>query len=273
MMNLKKLEKSRGILLFAFNSDSVDYVEIANYTSKLMDKYLDLPITLVTDTNVQPKFCYHNVIKVITPDGNYRLDKRGNAIKWKNFNRFSAYDLSPYYETLVLDVDYLVLGDSLSKLFDQDFDYRLMHKMQTVEGISNEEMGSTSLPLVWATSFIFKKTQKSKLFFNLVNRIQKNYTYYKILYNMRDSSYRNDHAFAIANIVLNGYHLSQEQSIPWPMMTIKNDIKSLSFQNNFIFLKNYDKAFVLPKQDLHIMDKDFLTSADFKQFVDAACNE
>jgi hypothetical protein len=181
--------------------------------------------------------------------------------------------LSPYDETLLLDTDYLVLDSSLLKLFHQQFDYKLMYQMQTPQGISNEEMGPSSLPLIWATVVLFRKTVRTRLFFDLVKRIQQNYNYFKVLYSMRDSNYRNDHSFSIANIILNGYALDQHTSIPWPMLTIKEDVKSLNIENSLLVIKNYANAIVTAKQDLHIMDKDYLLSEQFINFVDKVCNE
>lgn len=273
MNKSNELEKSKGVVLFAFNSEQVNYVEIADRASRLIHHNLKLPITLITDESSSPKFNYDRIIKTNVRKANYRLDKKNNLIKWNNFDRCEVFDLTPYKTTLLLDTDYLVLDNSLLKLFDQPFDYRLMYKMQTPIGISDEEMGSSSLPLVWATVVLFRKTQKSRLFFNLIKRIQENYSYYKILYNMRDASFRNDHAFSIANIVLNGYALEEKSSIPWPMLTIKEDVKSLLLHNNLLVIRNFEKAIVTAIQDLHIMEKDYLLSDDFLKFVDKVCNE
>lgn len=273
MNKLNELEKSRGVVLFAFNSDSVNYTKIADTASKLIKKYLNLPITLITDNTANPEFEYDRIITVEVKDGNYRLDKKNNLIKWRNFDRCSVYDLSPYDETLLLDTDYLILDNSLLRLFEQPFDYRLQYQMQTPSGISNEEMGPSSLPLIWATVVLFRKTDRSRLFFNLVKRIQQNYNYYKILYNMRDKSYRNDHAFSIANIILNGYSLDQHTSIPWPMLTIKDDVKSLTIKNNLLIIRTHEKALVTAQQDLHIMDKEYLQTDQFRNFVKELCNE
>jgi hypothetical protein len=46
MQNLEKFEKSRGVVVFAFNT-SIDYVAIADQTSKLIKHNLQLPIQLL----------------------------------------------------------------------------------------------------------------------------------------------------------------------------------------------------------------------------------
>ena len=42
-------EKSRGVLLFAFNTSKIDYVKIACRSARLVKHTLDLPVTLVTE--------------------------------------------------------------------------------------------------------------------------------------------------------------------------------------------------------------------------------
>ena len=41
--------KSRGVLLFAFNTDAVDYIHIAEQAARLIHHTLKLPVTLVTE--------------------------------------------------------------------------------------------------------------------------------------------------------------------------------------------------------------------------------
>ena len=272
MMNLKKSEKSKGIVVFAFNSAAVDYVAVADQTSRLTAKHLNLPITLITDRDAQPTFNYDHIIRVDSASGNVRSDLNGKVVEWRNFGRHVAYELSPYDTTILLDGDYLVLDSSLLTLLEQEFDYRLMHNNQNPDGPSYQSMGSLGLPFVWATVVIFRKTPLAKMFFNLVGRVQRNYRYYKTLFN-GTGAYRNDYAFAIANIILSGYHLAQELSIPWTMLTIEQKIKQLKIKNNFIVVRQEGKADVIARQNLHIMDKDYLVSNSFKEFVNECCNE
>lgn len=272
MKNLSESVKSKGVLLFAFNSETVDYIKIADNASKLITKFLKLPVTLITDPDSSPEFQYDKIIRVESKTGNVRLDRQNKIVEWKNYDRFSAYDLSPYDETILIDSDYLVMDDSLLKLLEQPFDYRLQHRMQTPLGINTDEMGPVSLPMIWATVLLFRKSQKSKMFFDFISKIQKNYNYYRVLFGVRETNYRNDYAFSIANIVLNGYSVSSEQSIPWPLMTIEQPISSLEIKNQFLIVRFDTNAHVVPVQNLHIMDKVYLTSEKFEQFVERVCN-
>lgn len=273
MKNSSELEKSKGVLLFAFNSKTTDYISITEQTSRLIRKNLNLPITLVTDTDVEVSGIYDTIIRVDNKGSNFRFTKDNKTTEWRNFDRYRAYELSPYYETLLIDTDYLVLDDSLLKLFEQPFDYRLMYKMQTPKGLNKDEMGPVSLPMVWATVALFRKTERAKLFFGLIGRIQRNYNYYRNLFGIREGSYRNDYAFSIANIIMNGYSLVPEQSIPWPMTTLEDDLTGLSTRNKFIVARFENRAEVIARQNLHIMDKKYLQSDNFKLFVESICNE
>ena len=269
MTNSNESVKSRGVVVFAFNSTNVDYVAIADQTSRLISHNLNLPVTLITDIDADPKFSYDQVIRINSSNGNFRTDLDNQIVEWKNFGRYQAHELSPYYETLLVDTDYLVLDDSLLKLFATDFDYRLMHHNTTPAGASYEEMGEVSLPFIWATVILFRKTERARLFFNLVGRIQRNYTYYRALYNVREVNYRNDYAFAIANNILSGYSLNEDQGIPWSMFTIDQKIERIMLTDNFIQVFHEEKATVIPYQNIHVMDKEYLLSRDFEQVVEA----
>ena len=270
-MNLNDSAKSRGVVVFAFNTSSTDYVKIADRTSRLISQYLQLPITLITDVDSTPVFEYDQVIRVDSSGSTFRNTTDYRLQQWRNFDRYLAYELSPYYETILIDTDYLVLDDSLIKLFATEFDYKLMHHSENIYELLPEEMGATGLPFVWATVVLFRKTERTRLFFNLIGRIQRNYNYYSLLYNIREGNYRNDYAFAIANNILNGYSLNEDQSIPWQMLTIEKPIERITVTNSQIRIYHANLGIVLPRQNIHVMDKEYLLSNNFEQAVEAIC--
>jgi hypothetical protein len=270
-MNSKTYEKSRGVILFAFRS-RIDYVAIADATARLIEKNLKLPVTIITDFDAEPTFHYDKIIRAEAKPGNKRMDRNQNVYEWKNYDRYMAYDLSPYDETILLDTDFLVVNDSLLKLFEQDFSYKLQYQMQTPAELNTDEMGPVSLPMVWATIVLFRKCKTTELFFALIGKIQRNYNYYRTLYGIRDTNFRNDFAFSIANIVMSGYTVDQTVSIPWPMTTIENNIESIELRGDFFVVRYADRADVIAKQNLHIMDKSFLQSEQFKHLVGQLCN-
>ena len=261
-------EKSRGVLLFAFNTNAVDYVKIAERSAQLAKATLDLPITLVTDSPVTNTI-FDKVIQVDNSLQNYKPGQSNYV--WRNGDRYRAYELSPYDETILIDSDYLILDDSILKLFEQDFDYRIMTHNQTPDNTWNETMGIFGLQYQWATVVLFKKTEKSEMLFGLVGRIQRNYRYYVNLYHIGRSNFRNDYAFTIANNILNGYDQGMSDGISWKMLTFANGISSLTISDKMITVKEVDKAYLIPKQNIHVMDKKYLLTDNFENFVRSIC--
>ena len=254
MLNSENSEKSRGILAFATNTTDIDYVSMAQQTLRLAGKMLNLPWTLVTaDTPAS----YHNQ--------RYCID-HGNFIPWNNLGRYQAYDLSPYAETLVIDADYLVLDDNLLKIFQIPFDYLLQRRSHALTQDWPATMGSAGLPLIWATVFAFRKTPRAQMFFDLIRRIQENYSYYQVLFNVEQRNFRNDYAFSMADIILNGYALS-DISIPGSMLTIDQSITALNLNSDTITIRDEDRAYVIPRTNMHVMSKNYLQSENFQEFV------
>jgi hypothetical protein len=127
-------------------------------------------------------------------------------------------------------------------------------------------MGAHSLPYVWATVFAFRKTARAKAFFKLVQRIEANYHYYRELFNAESTSYRNDYAFAMADVILNGFAVS-DVSIPGPMLNILQPIESMVLQGNRVVIKDQHAAYVVPRMNMHVMSKQYLQSKNFSKFI------
>lgn len=257
----KNLEKSKGILAFAYNVDTIDYVTIAKQTLNLASKKLGIPYTLITDSDLK-----NNV-------QNSRYDVDTNSfVAWRNVGRHNAYDLSPYNETIVIDVDYLIVDDNLNHIFDVEWDYILQRQSFALTSEWPKLMGANSLPYIWATVFAFRKTSRSKMFFDLIGRIQRNYAYYCALFNVELRNFRNDYAFAMADIILNGYAISN-YSIPDNMLAVNQSIKSIELQNNKFIIKDENRSYVTPVMNLHIMSKAYLQSNNFKILISELINE
>ena len=253
MTNLNASAKSRGVVLFANNTSTVDYELIAEQAARLIKHTLGLPVTILSSTE---------------SNNNYRTGY-AHGTQWNNLNRYHAYELSPYDETLLLDSDYLILDDSLLKVLDTVDDYTIMTHNQNPIGSTNSDMGMTSLQQVWATAIVFKRTSKTQMLFDLVGRIQRNYEYYRKLYNIREYNFRNDYAFSIADNIINGY--TQSTGIPWTMLTIDNVIKTIGINDDQLIIREQETAQVIPRQNIHVMDKDYLQSDSHIRFVDLIC--
>jgi hypothetical protein len=259
-------EKSRGILLFAFNTSEIDYVEIARRSARLVNHTLNLPVTLVTEQGTSADG-FDQVVYIDNTLQNYKIGERG---AWRNGDRWQAYNLSPYDETILIDSDYLVLDQNLLKLFEQDFDYRIMTHNDKPAGAWALNMGLFGLQYLWATVILFRKTARAGMLFDLVGRIQRNYHYYSRLYHMRDRNFRNDYAFTIADNILSGYQPG-EQGIPWSMLTFADVVTSITEKDDLLTIKETEKGYVIPRQNIHVMDKGYLLSDNFADFVETIC--
>lgn len=254
-MSLKKSEKSKGIVAFAYNTETIDYESIAQLTIPHASKILGIPYTIITEKQ----------LPCSTNNTRYDIDSK-TFITWKNVGRHLAYNMSPYDETIVLDIDYVVTNQNILNIFETDWDYLLQRNSHALTQIWPNKMGPTGLPYVWATVFAFRKTEKSRLFFNLIDRIYQNYAYYRLLFNIQERNFRNDYAFAITDIILNGYSVPK-QSIPGSILAVDQVIESMSLTEHFICIKDKAKSYIAPKTDLHIMSKKYLMSDNFRKFI------
>lgn len=256
MNKYSEQEKSRGVLAFAKNTDAVDYEKIAELSLRLANHYLGIPVKLVNTLPDQP-WC------------NVRHDPDTNqTVKWNNYGRYMAYEVSPWEETIVIDADYLVLTDNLNKLFETTHDYILADSMELVGDRVNYNI--RQLAPVWATVFFFRKTPRARAFFELVGKIQRNWEYYRLLFRHTELQYRNDFAFAMARVVLDGYAKSSSTSMPLNLITLTEKLNSLEFRDQLILARYETHADLLPCRDLHIFSKTWLQSSAFENFVNKA---
>lgn len=256
MQNSSVPEKSKGILCFAYNTDTTDYVSIAQRTLKLASRTLGLPYTLITD-NPQDY-------------DNQRYDADTDKfVQWRNAGRYRAYDLSPYDETLVIDADFLIFNKTLVKVFELEFwDWQIMRDATGLTQQYPRDMGKNSLPYVWATAFAFRKTPKAQAYFQLIQRIQENYGYYRALFNIEQRNFRNDYAFAMADMAMNGYSINGPTTLLGPMLHVDNAVTSIVSQGNNFVIRDADRAFVIPRTNMHVISKAYLQSQQFQEFMD-----
>lgn len=253
---------TRGAILFAFNSEKFNYYDMAAYTAKRIEHFLDLPVTLVTDEQSIPKKSSYAFDKVITiePD---KSNVREWGV-WINKGRYQAYDLSPYDETLLLDVDYMVNSDRLLKIFDHYDDfachedtYFMMEHTQYKEHLS-----AKSFKTLWATAVGFKKTKRVENIFESIKMIQNNYEHYAYIHGFLDGSFRNDFALTLALRLVNGHTLLDKDIIPWNLTHISRGIQVIpntnkKFNTEYTVIYDHWKRGKLRKEYIIIKDFDF----------------
>ena len=186
--------------MFAFNSEKFNYYDIAEFTAKRINHFLNLPVTLITDEESfsDTDYNWDKVIKVVPDKDNFR-----EWGQWINKGRFMAYDLTPYDETMVLDVDYIVNSDKLR-----------------APDTPQEILSTYSHNSVWATVMAFKKTKRTEQIFRCMEMVQKNYKHYESIHNFIGSTYRNDYALTLALRIVNGHCERKEDYIPWNLVHV-----------------------------------------------------
>ena len=220
MAGVREKTMRRGVLLFAFNSPKFNYYSMAEATAKRINHYLDLPVTVVTDTDSIPKKSTYQFDKLITvvPD---RDNKRDWGV-WINKGRYQAFEFSPYDETILLDTDYMVNSTRLLKTFELPTDFCchdrtsfLMHPDAVQEVLS-----SRSFQTLWATVVTFKKTKRVEQIFDCLKMIQNNFGHYSSIHGFIANTFRNDYALTLALRLVNGHMNRPEDVIPWNLLHV-----------------------------------------------------
>lgn len=265
---------TKGVLLFALNNSEINYIKLAEDTAKRVHKFLQVPVSVVTDEEssllINDKLLFDNIIIIENEKYHLKRFHDGDKISkthWKNSHRNDSFNLSPYDETLVLDVDYVVNSNVLSYCWNQPYDFLIYNKFfdvgQRTDVSEFTHLSDYSIPFYWATVFFFKKTEETAQFFSLVSHIKQHWQYYKFLFHLTSSSFRNDFAFSIAIHIMNGYSSGEfAKRLPGKLFyTLDRDILVKIKDRDFYFLveKENKESDYLPlkvsNNDIHIMNK------------------
>jgi hypothetical protein len=284
---MKKESNSRGVLMFAHNNTEIDYFRLAVVNALLVQKNLGIKnITVVTDPFSLAqgektlgkrliKKAINNII-VIEKDKKFKaLNQRlykdtshtAKYLPFYNVNRCDAYDLSPYDETILIDVDYLILSDTLNSCWGHNNELMMNWKYQDImyerKDPSLARLNDMGITMYWATVVYFRKTEYVENFFNIVSHVKKNPQFYKDLYQWQGTLYRNDYSFSIAAHMMSGF---VDKGIPQLPTTLyksfdTDDIHSAVDENTIVMYLEKPRSpgdFMLTKWqgiDLHIMNK------------------
>lgn len=260
---------NRGVVLFAFNSPEYNYLKMAEFTAKRVNHFLNLPVTLITDKSSIISL-NHPFDKIITVESDPNNIFQGRI--WLNKGRYQCFNLTPYDETLLLDVDYMINSNRLLQVFDVVDDFCchehvsfLMDSYNKIEKLNNDDL---SLSTLWATVVCFKKTNRVKQIFECLEMVQKNYEHYGQIHKFSTDTYRNDYALTLAWYIANGHSYNCSDIIPWNLMHI--GLKTYVYKNNDTEFNTeytviYDKwlrgkikkeYITIKDMDFHIINKD-----------------
>ena len=270
---------TRGALIFAHNNRDVDYALLSIISGGLAKKHLNIPVSLVTDdttvawmktSNIYKQACslFDQIILVEKPvTNNTRNLHDGESKKlvpFVNNNRASVWHLTPYSQTLLLDSDFLIFSDRLNEYWDVDEDVLISKAMNDLHetsraGYHDRYVSDTGVHMLWATTVMFKKNDRSRAVFDMVEYVRDNYKYYADIFRFDSKQFRNDIAFSVAKHILDGFETETKTCLPPVLSTFDKDILHSVDQNGKLtFLVNtlgtYGPATVTGL-DLHIMNK------------------
>jgi hypothetical protein len=251
---------TRGILMFAHNNKSFDYVKMATIAAKLASKNLGLPVSIITDTPIENPIFDKVIITEKPSADNTRVV--GNEVDYFfNFNRHLAYELSPYDHTLLIDSDLLIYSNRLNNYWDLNESFLICEAMNDLLGqrlsMGEYKVGDKNIPLRWATAIMFKKDRQAEIIFKTVKKIQKDYRYYCDLYGFKLENFRNDMAFSIAAHIVKGFR-SADINLP-PMLFVNMNEQLVEVDNGklrFNLVGNGKSTLLSVKgADVHVMNK------------------
>jgi hypothetical protein len=239
-----------GALIFAHNNGHTDYEAMARWSARNIQRHLGIPVHIVTEKD--------------NCDENARwFDDYQQNVVWHNQSRVTAWDVSPWDRTLLLDADYVIASDQLRTIIDSTKEFLCFKNCYDATGIDNfeslETFGDVRMPMWWATVICFDKTPATKLIFDTMSMIKNNWQHYRRIYKINQPTYRNDHALSIALCLVNG-HVTNIDSMPWNMTALTPKHKLImtgtdSYRVDFVTADAKPKWISLDRQDFHAMGK------------------
>jgi len=244
-----------GVLIYCFDTPEVKYHRLAERCVEQIRIHLGVEITIVTNLETYKKMKPLGMInyKLVDNKTSNTRAYRGKNIAWHNRERCLAFEHSPYDTTILMDCDYFVFSNFLLELTKTEFNILLHNKVSDLTGkdliLGQNE---STLPLVWATVTLFRKTPKAKATFDLIKHIQENYLHYKNLYRIKFPNYRNDFAFAIAM-----HQLNTGNFIDTPMAMLADTVDVIDSDKDGIIYRHEKEVNFTSGQDVHIMHKEW----------------
>lgn len=240
---------SKGILFLFSESKDLDYERLAQLASRMARHYYDLPATILS------------VNSKITGNRTFRWeDNNTEVLQWNNFNRCFAFELSPYDETLLLDVDYIIQNNNLLGYFGSCHDFICHNRSWDITGNNvfrhDAFLSKNNFEMRWATVVYFKKNNFTKNLFNTWLMVQQEWTYYSKLFGFSTNPFRNDFAMSIAHQITNGYTNTGTFNYSLPALSSTDSVIDYGNNNWLVKYQYKDSHNVLRyKGDLHVMNK------------------
>ena len=280
---------SKGAIFFAYNNKEIDYVKLACLSAISVKAHMQIPTTLISNTGSIESYKHstekssiflqtafdtiireepenlHNVRNYYdTPYASYKA-------QFENSNKHKVFELSPYDQTILFDVDFLVNNAILNLAFDVNSPIQLYRNAQTLKNTEpdhnlDRRLNDVGIPLYWSTIIYFDKSPISKMFFDMWAHVKENYDYYQSLYKFPEGLYRTDFAVSISIHLLKNFVEYNDELFaelpgsPMKYMAYKDDIASVDKNGIVFFANNYKEEWkniltYSEDENLHMMNK------------------
>ena len=240
---------------------------MAVLTAMHVEKFLSVPVSLITDRWTkeygEKKYDYDfdNIIVVDRPEQNYR-PFHNNTIEFLNKNRYRAFELSPYDETIMIDADYIVQSDLLNHIWGHG-GYLVPNSAIDLHGLpmndSETRLCDEGIGMKWATVMYWDKSEESENFFKIQQHVVENYEFFSLMYGVSPKIFRNDYAMSIADHIYHG-RSGDGFYFPFSLRTAYQIDDILDVDDDKILMISHAKngqnsAVVWVDGDVHVMNK------------------
>ena len=277
----------KGVLLIAYNNGKIDYEKLAVVAASNVKRHMkNNHVTLLTDvktltaltnelTTEQMSVTFdHIIVEDIEHERNTRMhrDSPWNefSTQFNNKNKHSIFKKSPYKQTLMIDVDYIVGTDSLDVIFDTDYELAMYKDAISVRNykprIWEQKLHPDGIDMWWSTVVYWRNdSDVARMFFGIWEHVKENYNYYKWLYKFPGVLFRTDYAASIAAHILNGHAIDNVvNELPGKAMRFSeqiDDIVEFKSLNDYVLLcpdpselwRNICSR--VSKENIHVMNK------------------
>lgn len=269
---------SKGFLMFAYDSGDISYGSMALANCCLIKKNCkNSSVVLITNRSTASAMKKNYGKKADLFDG-LIIDEvcmdlplrrfsdtryRSHEVPYINTNRSSAFDLTPFEETVLLDVDYLMLDDTMDLVWRSKEDIMCNHKLMDLHHHTwIERLHDMGIRTYWATAIYFRKTDRVKILFDHMQFIRENYDYYMDIYGFNHGSYfRNDFALSIALHEMNGFiEEDAVASLPIDHILVSDQFDDINGydRGSFLITSELSQNSFMPHRvnsNLHVMNK------------------
>lgn len=266
---------TQGAVIFAYDTD-IHYTAIAQEAGRRIQQYLDIPVTLITDSSSDATGSWDHVIRCERASGSDRYwADRMLTIPWHNGGRSQAWHLSPYDRTLLIDADFWLGSDRLAEIMQGPQSlacHRSSINLPQPGTVEIKTLGRKAMDQWWATVVIFDRSDFSRDVFDCWSMIEQHYGHYADMFGFSPAQFRNDYALSLALLMCSGHVISRSLEIPWPLLNVEPkavvEHQDGKWSVSWRALSKDRPAgrIMIQDQDVHFMGKHYL-----EQFVEKSC--